>query len=162
LQSKLSRRGVVAGIAVAPMLPTKVAQTEANAELAALGEQFTTTVNLLFNDSEWTSNQALLSRLGEIGRQIMDTPATTMSGLVVKARVACFVQGSGLWFWVDPNHERVGYQPGFAFAMSLVADLVERHDPDLAWTTDLVPSPERVGCGTRSGGMRPRSVDINV
>jgi hypothetical protein len=109
MQSTLSRRGVVAGIAVAPMLPTQVVQKEADAELAALGEQFTATVELLFSDSDWTSNKALLSRLEEIGQEIMDTPATTMSGLVVKARVACFVQGSGLWFWVDPNHERVGY-----------------------------------------------------
>ena len=116
MQSKLSRRGVVTGIAVAPVLPTTLMQKRGDAELAALGEQFTATVTLLFNDIEWTGNKALLSQLEEIGTAIMDTPATTMSGLVVKARVACFVQGSGLWFWVDPNVQRVGYQPGFAFA----------------------------------------------
>jgi hypothetical protein len=98
MQSKLSRRGVVAGIAVAPMLPTQVVQKEADAELAALGEQFTATVELLFSDTEWPNNKALLLQLEEIGTAIMDTPATTMSGLVIKARVACFVQGSGLWF----------------------------------------------------------------
>lgn len=164
MQSKLSRRGVVAGIAVAPMLPTQVVQKEADAELAALGEQFTATVELLFRDSEWASNKALLSRLEEIGHEIMDTPATTMSGLVVKARVACFVQGSGLWFWVDPNHKPVGYQPGFAFAMSLVVDLVRRYDPDLEWVSDLTPSPERArhARAVRQGYERRVAADIEA
>jgi hypothetical protein len=136
LQSKLSRRGVVAGIAVAPVLPATLMQQKADAELAALGEQFTGLVNQL-NESAW-SDKALLSRLADVGTAIMDTPATTMHGLLVKARIACFCQGSGVWLWIDPN-----VQPGWHFAMSIVADLVRRHDPDLEWTNDLVPSPER-------------------
>jgi hypothetical protein len=111
--------------------------TTEDAELVALGEQFTATVNLLFEGE--SEDKALLSRLGEIGTAIMDTPATTMGGLVVKARIACFVQGSGIWFWIDPTLQ----QPGFPFAMSIVADLVRRYDPDLEWVDDLVPSPER-------------------
>jgi hypothetical protein len=61
-----------------------------------------------------------------------------MQALVVKARIACFCQGSGVWLWIDPD-----VQPGWHFAMSIVADLVRRYDPDLEWTNDLVPSPER-------------------
>jgi hypothetical protein len=136
LQPKLSRRGVVAGIAAAPVLPTTLMQTEADAELAALGEQFTDLVNQL-NESAW-NDKALLSRLADIGTAIMDTPAITIQGLVVNARIACFCQGSGVWLWIDPN-----VQPGWHFAMSIVADLVRRYDPDLEWTNDLVPSPER-------------------
>jgi hypothetical protein len=164
MQSKLSRRGVVAGIAIAPMLPTQAVQKEADAELAALGEQFTASVNLLFSDSEWPSNKALLSRLEEIGTAIMDTPATTMPDLVVKARVAYFIQASGLWFWIDPNHEPVGYQPGFAFAMSLVVDLVRRYDPDLVWVSDLTPSPERArhARAMRQGYERRVAADIEA
>ena len=136
MQSKLSRRGVVAGIAATPVLPATLMQTEADAKLAALGAQFTELVNQL-NESAW-SDKALLSRLADIGTAIMDTPATTMQALVVKARIACFCQGSGVWLWIDPD-----VQPGWHFAMSIVADLVRRYDPDLEWTNDLVPSPER-------------------
>jgi hypothetical protein len=60
------------------------------------------------------------------------------AGLVVKARIACFVRGGNIGLWSDPKH-----QPGYRWAMSIVADLVRRHDPDLEWTNDLVPSPER-------------------
>jgi hypothetical protein len=46
MESKLSRRGVVTGMAVAPVLQATLMQTEADAEFAALGEQFTDLVNL--------------------------------------------------------------------------------------------------------------------
>ena len=137
MQSKLSRRGVVAGIAIAPVLPATLIQKEADAELVALGKQFTDIVELLNEKSAW-SDKVRLSGLADIGIAIMNTPATTMQGLIVKARVACFAQGSGFWLWIDPDT-----QPGFPFAMSIVADLVRRYDPDLEWTNDLVPSPER-------------------
>jgi hypothetical protein len=135
----ISRRNIVGGLAATP-IATLASATTGDAELVTLGEQFTATVNLLFDgESEWWNDKALLSRLGEIGTAIMDTPATTMGGLGVKARIACFVQGSGIWFSIDPTVQ----QPGFPFAMSIVADLVRRYDPDLEWVDDLVPSPER-------------------
>jgi hypothetical protein len=134
----ISRRDIVGGLAATPIATVASATTE-DAELVVLGEQFTYIANLLFDESEWWNDKALLSRLGEIGTAIMDTSATTMEGLGVKARIACFVQGSGIWFWIDPKHQ----QPGFPFAMSIVADLVRRYDPDLEWVSDLVPSPER-------------------
>ena len=137
MQSKLSRRGVVAGVAVAPLLPAALMQTKADTELAALGEQFTDVVKRL-GENAW-NDEALLARLAALGTAIMDTQATTIEGLIVKARIACFVQGSGIWFLIDPKHQ----QPGFPFAMSIVADLVRRYDPDLEWTSDLVPSAER-------------------
>jgi hypothetical protein len=124
MQSKLSRRGVIAGIAAAPVLPA-TQQSEADAALAALGEQFTAIVDLLGDENAWRK-EALLSRLHDIGIAIMDTPATTIEGLLVKARITCFVQGGGIWLWSDPKH-----QPGYRWAMSIVADLVRPHDPGL-------------------------------
>ena len=51
MQSKLSRRGVVAGIAIAPVLSATLMQKEADAELVGLGKQFTDMVELLNEES---------------------------------------------------------------------------------------------------------------
>jgi hypothetical protein len=164
MQSKLSRRGVVAGIAVAPALPTTLMQKEADAELVALGKRFTDMVELLneqslLNEKSAWGDKALLKPLADIGVAIMDTPATTMQGLIVKARVACFAHGSGFWLWIDPDT-----QPGFPFAMSIVEDLVRRYDPDLEWTNDLIPSPERErhARAMRQGYERQVAADIEA
>jgi hypothetical protein len=164
MQSKLSRRGVVAGIAIAPVLPAPLMQKEADAELVALGKQFTDMVELLneeslLNEKSAWSDKVRLSGLADIGIAIMDTPATTMQGLIVKARIACFAHGSGFWLRIDPDT-----QPGFPFAMSIVEDLVRRYDPDLEWTNDLVPSPERArhAHAMRQGYERRVAADIEA
>jgi hypothetical protein len=131
----ISRRSIVAGLAASPIATTASATTE-DVELVALGEQFTYIANL---ESTWKDKATLLSRLGEIGTAIMNTPATTMEGFVVKARIACFVQGGNVALWNDNEQD----QAGWPMARAIVADLVRRYDPDLEWTNDLVPSPER-------------------
>jgi hypothetical protein len=90
----ISRRSIVGGLA-ATSIATSASATTKDTELVALREEFTTTVNLLFDEDEWWNDKTLLLRLGEIGAAIMNTPASTMAGLEVKAR-ACFVQGSGI------------------------------------------------------------------
>jgi hypothetical protein len=132
----LNRRDVIAGITATP-IATAADTTTDDAELAALSEQFADIVERL-GESAW-KDEALLSRLRDIGTAIMDTQATTMRGLVVKARIACFVQGGDIGLWNDDEQDQAGW-PMFR---AIVADLVMRHDPDLAWTNDLVPSPER-------------------
>ena len=113
----------------------------------------------LVNEKSVWGDKARLSGLADIGVTIMDTPATTMQGLIVKARIACFAQGSGFWLGFDPDT-----QPGFPFAMSIVEDLVRRYDPDLEWTNDLVPSPERArhASAMRHGCERRVVTDIEA
>jgi hypothetical protein len=130
----ISRRNMVGGLAATPIATMASATTE-DAELVVLGEQFTYIANL---ESAW-KDDALLSRLHDIGTAIMDTPATTMEGFVVKARIACFVQGGNIGLWNDNEQD----QAGWPMARAIVADLVRQYDPDLEWTNDLNPSLER-------------------
>ena len=101
----ISRRDIVGGLAATPIATMASATTE-DAELVALGEQFTYIANL---ESTWKDKATLLSRLGEIGTAIMNTPATTMEGFVVKARIACFVQGGNVGLWNDNEQDQAGW-----------------------------------------------------
>jgi hypothetical protein len=141
LQLKLSRRGIVAGIAVAPMLPATPMQTKADVELIALGGQFADIVRLLAV-CDW-KDEELDSCLANIAAAIVNTQATTMEGMMVKARIACWVKSGNLNLKWMPFDDRIFEDQGdYRMAMSIVRDLIRLHDPGLEGRSDAyLPRP---------------------
>jgi hypothetical protein len=121
MSSKISRRTALVSIAMAP---TAVGATPDNdARLIELGRQFEE-VARKFDDADATAAGPLLDRLGHLEMAIVDMPATTMQGLRVKARAACWALLGDL----DPTGEPTTDK---RMALSIVRDLIRLYDPKL-------------------------------
>jgi len=96
-------------------------------ELVGLGRQFDTTAAKLDNAIEpaLDVNWSLLEEFGRIVNKIAVTPATTIEGLCVKARVGCWGLLGDL---DDPGEETPA---GERITLSIMRDLIRLRHPDL-------------------------------
>jgi hypothetical protein len=119
-----TRRAVVAGVAGAPaLLPAVVSAGEPpDARLIELGRRFQTIVQGL-EDCEW-SDDSLLDNLDAVEDEILRIHATTMEGLFVKARAACWALLGDLDF---PAKSTTNAR----MSLSIIRDLVRFFDPTL-------------------------------
>jgi hypothetical protein len=121
---QLSRRSALFSAAIVPaaVLSSHVqiagAAPAADPELLALGRQFdAVAARLDHGDSAWET----LEGFGRIYDEIVATPARTIEGLFVKARVECW----GLLGDLDAG------QSNGNMALSIIRDLIRLHDPRL-------------------------------
>ncbi len=119
-----TRRAVVAGVASAPaLLPAVVSAAELpDARLIELGRQFQTIVQGL-EDCEW-SDDSLLDSLDAAEDEILRIHATTMEGLFVKARAAC-------WALLGDLDVPAKSTTDARMSLSIIRDLVRLFDPTL-------------------------------
>ena len=120
-----TRRAVVAGVAGAPaLLPAVVSAAELpDARLIELGRQFQTIVQGL-EDCAW-SDDSLLDSLDAVESEILRIHATTMEGLFVKARAACWALLGDLY---GPAKKST---TDARMSLSIIRDLVRLFDPTL-------------------------------
>ena len=125
---RFSRRSALfsAALASLPLLaPTRASATDI--ELVGLGLQFDATAAKLDNAIEQALdvNWSLLEDFGRIVNKIVVTPATTIEGLCVKARVGCWGLLGDL---DDPGEETPA---GERITLSIMRDLIRLRHPDL-------------------------------
>ena len=122
--STLSRRSAFRSVAVLPLVVTSIPTPVGNpdAALLALGRRFDAMANKLDHDIDvsWT----LLEEFSEVEAQITSTPATTLEGLSVKARVTCWARLGDL----DASEHSTANE---RMALSIVRDLIRLYDPSL-------------------------------
>jgi hypothetical protein len=114
----LSRRSALHSVALLPLvLASKSAQiSTSDSALVQLGRQFDAmAARLDHGDSAWET----LEGFGRIYDEIVATPARTIEGLCVKARVECW----GLLGDLDAGQSNM--------AISIIRDLIRLHDPSL-------------------------------
>src|SRR5262245_14027470 len=90
-RSRFSRREIVAGAIVTPALAKASGGDAAHSpdtNLATLGQEFDRIARFL-DDNDWRDPD-YLARLAEVESAILMTQATTMEGLGIKARAACW------------------------------------------------------------------------
>jgi hypothetical protein len=124
MSDNFSRRRVLACVAATPVLPLTLSEGAARADeqLVALGRQFDELAGLL-DRTAWADDAALM-KFGAVEKAIWEREATTMAGLSVKARAACWARLGDL----DPSNESTTDK---RMAMSIVRDLVRIHVPNL-------------------------------
>jgi hypothetical protein len=128
----VSRRTVVATLALAPMLSVSEINTGKNTkneELIALGEELNSVTAAIDAAIEEASSPpavmtTLLERLGHLEAAIVATPARTMEGFFVKARAASWALLGDL----DPAGAKTIDQ---RMALSIIRDLIQLYDPRL-------------------------------
>jgi hypothetical protein len=129
--TRVSRRAVVAGISVTPVVSAAVAETSTlspDANLVVLGHEFERVVKLL-DDTEW-ADEGSLRKLADIEGKLLSTQAKTMEGLGIKARVACWALLGDLDPMNAPTTDK-------RMTLSIVRDLIRIHYPDLEKTGAL-------------------------
>ena len=101
--------------------------------LLTLGHKFDALTEKL--DGDLNISWETLEEFGEVETQIIATPATTIEGLCVKARVTCWALLGDL----DPNEQSTANE---RMALSIVRDLIRLYDPNLERPGEL----ERLVC----------------
>jgi hypothetical protein len=116
----LSRRSALHSVALLPLvLTSKTAQISASdAALVQLGRQFDAVAARIDHGDTARETINYFSRIYD---EIVATPATTMEGLFIKARVECW----GLLGDLDAG------QPNSNMALSIIRDLIRLHEPSL-------------------------------
>jgi hypothetical protein len=125
MNRKLTRRAAVAAIAAgAPVLTAAAAVSHPDAELIGLGRQFEEITATLDREIAGADDDLpALDRLAVVEPRILATPATTMEGMRVKARAACWALGGDL--------QPTGLTTDVRIARSIVRDLIRLYDPQL-------------------------------
>lgn len=120
----ISRRSVLLSAAVIPASSmSKSAQTPATDHiLFALGRKFDALTEKL--DGDLNMPWETLEEFSRIEAQILATSATTLEGLCVKARAACWALLGDL----DSNEQSTTDK---RMALSIVRDLIRLYDPSL-------------------------------
>ena len=120
----LSRRSALRSLAVSPLVVTSIPAPciQSDALLLALGRRFAAVATKLDDgiDVSWD----LLEELDQVLALIIGTPATTLEGLAVKARVTCWALLGDL----DLNDQSPANE---RMALSMVRDLIRLCDPSL-------------------------------
>jgi hypothetical protein len=138
----LSRRCVVRSVASLPLcaLPTHIKNDAADAPLFALGLAFDAVSGQIDHAIEhglhldWD----LLREFDRIEAEILARSATTLEGLFVKAKVACW----GLLGDLEPSSQSGTLD---RIALSIIRDLVRLHRPELERPGALTKLVEEVG-----------------
>src|SRR5262245_20031614 len=91
--SPISRRNVIVGMTASQIARPADAATTTDAKVVALVEQFTAAVKEMDKSDSWN----YVAHLAAIGTAIVNEPALTIAGLALKARIAAFLQASGIW-----------------------------------------------------------------
>lgn len=127
--NSMSRRSVVRSFIAAPILSASIRPTNdigADAQLLTLGSKFVETAakidSAIDGGSELTDD--LLDRLNSLETDIFAIRATTIDGLRVKARAACWALLGDLDYVDQSSTEK-------RMAMSIVRDLIRLYDPGL-------------------------------
>jgi hypothetical protein len=125
----LSRRELVAALAVPPMAPLATIEpntSASDAQLIALGRQFDNVTAQVDNaiDEKLDIADDVLDQLGRIEAKITATPALTIDGLRVKARAAC-------WALLGDLDDGDPSTMDKRIALSIVRDLIRVYDPSL-------------------------------
>ena len=124
--TKISRRSALFSAGLLSLLgPTRA--EAADLELTGLGRQFDAVAAKLDRAIEHGLNidWSDLKEFGRIVDEIVVTPATTIEGLCVKARVRCWARLGDL----DDHGEQSTDED--RMALSIVRDLIRLHHPDL-------------------------------
>ena len=125
---KLSRRAIMASLAIVPAFSTSVAFAKPapyDAELISLGRQFdaiAAAIDDVIEGRGKLTNE--IEMLGSIETAITATPAKTMEGLCVKARAACWALLGDLELTEESTLDR-------RMGLSIVRDLIRLHAPKL-------------------------------
>ena len=126
--ARLSRRSILGSLAVSPVLasPTLTTEASAGAHLLALARQFDALAAQIDYAIENGSDiaQDILYQFSHIEAEIVATPATTIDGLRVKARAAC-------WALLGDLDSADQSTTDKRMALSIVRDLIRLHDPNL-------------------------------
>ena len=126
--ARLSRRSILGSLAVSPVLasPTLTTEASAGARVLALGRQFDALAAQIDRAIEHSSDitQDVLDQFTRIEAEIVATPATTIDGLRVKARAAC-------WALLGDLDSADRSSTDKRMALSMVRDLIRLHDPNL-------------------------------
>jgi hypothetical protein len=119
-----SRRALIAGLAVTPILPSQASEqlAQPDAELVALGHQFDELAAFL-HYAGW-GDDAAVTRFAAVERAILDCEAVTVEGLSVKARAACWARLGDLDPSIEPTTDK-------RMAISIIRDLIRVHAPHL-------------------------------
>jgi hypothetical protein len=115
----LTRRAAVAAIAAGAPTFASGAPRHPDAELIELGRQFEEITAALDRDDA----EPALDRLAVIEPAIIAMPATTIEGMRVKARAAC-------WAMMGDFEDLSGPTTDVRMARSIVRDLIRLYDPD--------------------------------
>jgi hypothetical protein len=124
-----SRRAALCSLVASPLLAIAIPAAAAgttDADLLALGRDFDAVTAKLDRaiadrtDVDWQ----VLDELARLDAEIVATQASTMEGLCVKARAACWALLGDL----DPTDNITLDQ---SMALSIVRDLIRLHDPSL-------------------------------
>ena len=123
---KLSRRSALFSAGLLSLLGSTRVEA-ADFELIGLGRQFDAIAAKLDRAIEHalTIDWSDLEEFGRIVDKIVVTPATTIEGLCVKARVGCWGLLGDL---DDPGEETPA---GERISLSIIRDLIRLHHPDL-------------------------------
>jgi len=124
-----SRRSVLSSLAVLPLPASSflsVGRPTSDADLIALGLEIETATSKIDNSISQATDidHDTLEQLAKIGAKIVATPATTVDGLRVKARIACWALLGDL----DSNEDATFDK---SMALSIVRDLIRLYDPQL-------------------------------
>ncbi|HEY6018893.1 MAG TPA: hypothetical protein VIY48_03090 [Candidatus Paceibacterota bacterium] len=117
-----SRRSVLLSAAVIPTSTVFKQTPAADNVLFALGREFDTFTEKI--DSGLNIPWEALNEFSRVEEQIVATPATTMEGLCVKARAACWALLGDL----DSNEQSTTNE---RMALSIVRDLIRLYNPSL-------------------------------
>jgi hypothetical protein len=120
----LSRRSALHSLAAPPLVLTSAHSpgVKSDALLLALGRRFSRLAIKLDDDIDVPSD--LLQEFSEVEEQIISTPATTLEGLGVKARVTCWALLGDL----EASDQSTANE---RMALSIVRDLIRLCDPSL-------------------------------
>lgn len=124
-----SRRTVVSTLVVSPMIPTACfskAIDSSDAVLIELGRQFDRFAAQIDQviDGKLELVELTFNQLNLIQAQILSAQATTIDGLRVKARAAC-------WARLGDLDDASNSTTDDRMALSIVRDLIRLHDPRL-------------------------------
>ena len=128
--TNLSRRHVVMGIAISPILAPETIKAEissADVELINLGRKFdevAAQIDHAISDPARDVTDELLDRLRRVEAEILVMQSQTVEGLRVKARAACWALLGDL----DPSS---GSTTDKRMALSVVRDLIRLYDSNL-------------------------------
>lgn len=127
-RSTTSRRSLVAGLAIAPTLCASTVSyaSPSDRALIELGARFNSVTASLdhYIDNGMDVPMSELEQLGSIESEILSLQATTIDGLRVKARAACWT----LLGDIDPT---AGQTTDARMALSIVRDLIRQFDGQL-------------------------------
>lgn len=128
-KTKFSRRALLESLAVVSASPAAFSAdgaSSSDARLIALGREFDAVAAEVDRGIEGPADipTAALDGLGEVLAEIEATPATTIEGLQVKARAACW----SLLGDLDTPEKATG---DVCMALSIFRDLIRMHRPEM-------------------------------